>query len=59
MILVTDGVVRVHVDSGEPVVVRAPELVIMPAGAWHTMDVVEPARVVTITWGAGTRHRAR
>jgi mannose-6-phosphate isomerase-like protein (cupin superfamily) len=59
VILVTDGAVRVHTDSGEPVVVRAPDLVLLPAGAWHTMDVIEPGRVVTITWGAGTQHRAR
>ena len=59
VILVTDGVVRVHIDPGDPVVVRAPDLVIMPAGTWHTMDVIEPARVVTITWGAGTQHRDR
>lgn len=59
VILVTNGVVRVHTESGEPVTVRAPELVVMPAGTWHTMDVIEPARVLTITWGAGTQHRAR
>jgi mannose-6-phosphate isomerase-like protein (cupin superfamily) len=59
VILVTEGVVRVHVDPGEPVVVPAPDLVVMPAGNCHTMDVIEPARVVTITWGAGTQHRGR
>lgn len=59
VILVTDGVVRVHTESNEPVTVRAPELVVMPAGTWHTMDVIEPARVLTITWGAGTQHRPR
>jgi uncharacterized cupin superfamily protein len=59
VILVAEGVVRVHTEPGEPVVVRAPDLVLMPAGTWHTMDIIEPARVVTITWGAGTRHRDR
>lgn len=59
VILVTEGVVRVHTDPGEAVVVQAPELVVMPRGTWHTIDVIEPARVVTITWGAGTQHRAR
>ena len=59
VILITEGEVRVHTDPGTPVVVRAPNLVIMPAGTWHTMDVIEPARVVTITWGAGTQHRDR
>ncbi len=60
IILVTDGAVRVHTNPGRsPVIVEAPRLVVMPAGAWHTMDVIEPARVVTITWGAGTQHRPR
>ena len=59
VILVAEGVVRIHTEPGPPVVVRAPELVVMPRGTWHTMDVVEPARVVTITWGAGTQHRDR
>ena len=60
LILVTEGTVRVHVDHGEPpTIVGAPNLVVMPAGTWHTMDIVEPARVVTITWGAGTEHRPR
>ena len=59
VILLTEGEVRVHIDPGQPVVVSASNLVIMPAGTWHTMDVIEPARVVTITWGAGTQHRDR
>jgi mannose-6-phosphate isomerase-like protein (cupin superfamily) len=59
VILVTEGAVLIHTEPGEPLVVRAPELVIMPAGTWHTMDVIEPGRVVTITWGAGTQHRTR
>ena len=65
LIMVVRGAVRVHVDHPggppieTPVVVAAPHLVSMPAGAWHTMDVVEPARVVTVTWGSGTRHRPR
>ena len=63
VILVTEGAVRVHTDvegEDEPItVVRAPELVVMPAGTWHTMDVIESARVVTMTWGAGTQHRPR
>lgn len=60
IIQVDQGAVRIHVDGDdEPTVVQAPSLVVMPAGAWHTMDVVEPARVITITWGAGTQHRPR
>lgn len=65
LILVVSGAVRIHVehpdrsDVDAPVSVEAPHLFLMPAGAWHTMDVVEPARVVTVTWGGGTQHRPR
>jgi mannose-6-phosphate isomerase-like protein (cupin superfamily) len=60
IILVTEGAVRIHTDPGRsPVEVHAPHHVVMPAGTWHTMDVIEPARIVTITWGAGTSHRPR
>lgn len=59
VILVTEGTVRVHTDGADPIEVSAPDLVLMPAGTWHTMDVVEAARVVTITAGAGTQHRPR
>lgn len=65
LIMVARGSVRIHVDVPDgptpaaPVVLEAPHLVSMPAGAWHTMDVIEPALVVTITWGAGTQHRPR
>jgi hypothetical protein len=40
-------------------VLGAPQSVVMPAGTWHTLDVIEAARIVTITWGAGTAHRPR
>lgn len=62
VIQVNDGVVRISIEVDgvvSPTVVHAPNFVVMPAGRWHTMDVVEAARVVTITWGAGTQHRAR
>ena len=65
LIIVTTGAVRLHVehpdrpDLGAPVVVRSPEMVVMPAGTWHTLDVIEPARVITVTWGRGTEHRPR
>ena len=65
LIMVVRGAVRIHLDAPddptptEPIELAAPQLVSMPAGTWHTMDVIEPARVVTITWGAGTQHRPR
>jgi len=33
--------------------------VVVPKGAWHTMDVHAPGRLLAITWGEGTRHRPR
>lgn len=62
LILVTAGTVRVHTERDgrtSATTVGAPHLVVMPAGTWHTLDVIEPARVVTVTSGAGTEHRPR
>src|SRR5690606_34576983 len=52
--------VVVEVD-GEPVPVGLGplEAMINPAGAWHTADVHEPVRFLTITPGRGTEHRPR
>lgn len=65
LIVVTSGAVMVHVehpdrpDLDTPIRVDAPNMVLMPAGTWHTVDVIEPARILTVTWGDGTRHRPR
>ncbi len=31
--------------------------VVVPAGAWHRAVVVEPGRLMFVTWGEGTEHR--
>lgn len=31
--------------------------VVVPSGAWHRAVVVEPGRMMFITWGEGTEHR--
>ncbi len=31
--------------------------VVIPAGAWHRTEVVEPGRLMFVTWGEGTEHR--
>ncbi len=62
VILVTEGSSRFHLDDGAEVtehVVTAPEYIVVPTGAWHTMDVIEKGRAVVITWGEGTQHRPR
>jgi quercetin dioxygenase-like cupin family protein len=43
----------------DPVELGPGEAVINPAGVWHTADVHERARYMTITPGAGTAHRDR
>lgn len=62
LIVFTEGSVRVRFDDGTAITesdVHAPQYVVVPAGVWHTMDVVEPARMIVITWGDGTAHRPR
>ncbi len=62
VILVTAGEVRFHLDDGRHVThvdVAAPHYVVVPAGTWHTADALGIARLVVITWGEGTQHRAR
>jgi len=41
------------------VTLRAGDAAVNPAGVWHTADVASSARVLFITAGAGTEHRAR
>jgi mannose-6-phosphate isomerase-like protein (cupin superfamily) len=43
----------------EPVELGPCEAMINPAGVWHTADVHEPVRFMTITPGLGTAHRPR
>ncbi len=64
VIAVTAGVVPFVLDDGSEVTevtVSAPELVVVPAGTWHTADAPldGPARLLVITWGDGTQHRPR
>jgi quercetin dioxygenase-like cupin family protein len=43
----------------EPVGLGPCEAMINPAGVWHTADVHEPVRFMTIAPGQGTEHRPR
>ena len=43
----------------EPVELVPCQAMINPAGTWHTADVHEPVRFMTITPGLGTEHRPR
>ena len=40
------------------VVLEAGRLLVIPRGVWHTARVPEPARLLAITAGLGTQHRA-
>lgn len=35
------------------------EAMVNPRGVWHTADIAEPVRILTITPGAGTDHKPR
>ncbi len=62
LIAVTEGSVRFTLDDGGDVgtvTVSAPEYVVVPRGVWHTADALGPARLLIVTWGAGTQHRPR
>jgi mannose-6-phosphate isomerase-like protein (cupin superfamily) len=66
VIVVTDGTVHFHLerddeddDGADEITVTAPEFIVVPAGTWHTADARGGARLLIITWGAGTQHRAR
>jgi quercetin dioxygenase-like cupin family protein len=49
-----------EVDGEQQQVVLAPyQAIVNPRGVWHTADVDEPVRFMTITPGAGTEHRPR
>jgi len=57
-----DGEITLHQqrDGGvTTVTLRAGDAAVNPAGVWHTADVASSARVLFITAGAGTEHRAR
>lgn len=43
----------------DPVELGPNEAMVNPPGVWHTADVHEPGRFMTITPGLGTEHRPR
>lgn len=53
LILEQDGQ-EVRVELAEP-----GAFTLVPRGAWHTADVLEPSRALFVTAGAGTTHRPR
>ncbi len=52
MTLEEDGVRRaVEVGAGETLLI--------PPGAWHIARIIEPGRMLGVTYGAGTQHRPK
>ena len=45
--------VRRTIDAG------AGETMIVPPGAWHIARIIEPGRLLGVTYGDGTQHRPR
>lgn len=43
------GIQSVRLEAGNAYVI--------PKGAWHTLKVIEPCRMLHVTLGAGTQHR--
>jgi hypothetical protein len=52
-------VIREVDGEHEPVRLGPYEAMINPSGVWHTADLHEPVRFMTITPGQGTEHRPR
>lgn len=55
------GAAELHLEwpTGIQIVnLRADDAYVIPKGAWHTVKVKEPCRMLHITMGAGTQHRA-
>ncbi|MGL4232545.1 MAG: cupin domain-containing protein [Casimicrobium sp.] len=43
----------------ESIAINAGKAIVVPRGIWHTANVSRPTRLLHITRGAGTEHRAR
>jgi quercetin dioxygenase-like cupin family protein len=52
-------VIRNVAGEDDPVELGPGDAMINPRGVWHTVDVDESARFMTITPGVGTEHRPR
>ena len=54
------GAAELHLEwpTGiQAVKMLAGDAYVIPKGAWHTVKVIEPCRMLHITMGAGTQHR--
>lgn len=54
------GAAELHLeqpDGPRIATLRAGDAYVIPKGAWHTVKVIQPCRMLHITLGAGTQHR--
>lgn len=59
VVLCVSGRVTMHRDDGISVELGPGEAMVNPPGVWHTADIDEPSRILTITPGVGTEHKPR
>jgi mannose-6-phosphate isomerase-like protein (cupin superfamily) len=59
LILVLSGRIRFHCHGCGDLEAGPGETVLIPAGIWHTADVLEPAEIICITEGGDSQHRPR
>jgi mannose-6-phosphate isomerase-like protein (cupin superfamily) len=60
VLVLLSGAVAVVLETGDGerrVPLRPGETAIVPAGVWHTLEVAEPGRLLSITRAAGTQVR--
>lgn len=62
IVYVESGHLRLVTEIGDEldhVDLAAGHTVVIPAGVWHTVDIIEPARTLNVTFGRDTGHRPR
>ncbi len=59
LIVMLSGRIRFHCHGCGVIEAAAGEAVLIPAGVWHTADVLEPGEVICITEGGDSQHRPR
>lgn len=59
VVIILSGRVRLHCHGCGDIEAGPGEAVLIPAGVWHTADVLEPGEAICITEGGDTRHRPR
>ncbi|MFN7176971.1 MAG: cupin domain-containing protein [Thermaurantiacus sp.] len=59
LIILLSGRIRFHCHGCGDIEAGAGEAVLIPAGIWHTADVLEAGEILCITEGGDSQHRPR